>query len=128
MVGMRSSQRRSDQDLITVLAGLWAAAEAAARYSGGRLGNAGQLARRMAEESPGRMAVAYRAYRGELPVRQRRPGEYLAVGVCAGAAGAATALGILRMVSRRATGSRAEPESAAAPQPADTARTPNSPA
>jgi len=92
-------------DTAAAVAAMWvAAAIAATRYSGDRLGTAGRYlgnrARRFAAESTTRGVVAYHALRGELPTPVRRRREYLAVTVLGGAAGAATALGLRRMAQR----------------------------
>jgi hypothetical protein len=107
MSRQRQRRRHSDVDTAAAVAAMWmAAAITAARYSGDRLGTAGRYvgnrARRFASESTTRGAVAYHALRGDLPKPLRRRREYLAVTVLGGAAGAATALGLRRMVARNA--------------------------
>jgi hypothetical protein len=104
----RRQSKQSNLRLLTAVAGVWAATLAAARMSGSRIGTAGRSvgrrARLVAAESSTRGAGAYRALRGDLPVQvrtQRRPVEYLALTVLAGATGAVTAVGIGRMMSRR---------------------------
>jgi hypothetical protein len=105
----RQRRRQSDVDTAAAIAAMWvAAAIAAAKYSGDRVGTAGRYvgnhARRFAAESAVRGGVAYHALRGDLPKPVRRRREYVAITVLGGAAGAATALGLRRMAQRNAGG------------------------
>ena len=104
-----ATRHQPEADLATVLAGLVAASAVAARYSGRRLGRTGRIARRrawrIAGVSSARAMVAYHALRGDLPARRvRRPVEYIAATVSAGAVGAAAALGVRQVMNQHGTG------------------------